>query len=123
MREVEREDKPARCDDQAKFSLLMRLSQSASSFIVGVCEFALVQWMGESAKIRCGLWPTFIAAVVTLNGACDDSFGPHRDAAGSRAVTSCPELLTMKTIAISISLPQLRSRSCLTERLAISPHS
>ena len=71
MREVEREDKPARCDDQAKLSLLMRLSQSASSFIVGVCEFDLVQWMGESAKIRCGLWPTFIAAVVTLNGACD----------------------------------------------------
>ena len=39
MGEVERDDKPVRGRDQAKLSLLMQLSQSASSFIVGVCEF------------------------------------------------------------------------------------
>jgi hypothetical protein len=55
----------------------------------------------ESTKIRCGFWPTFIAAVVALNRACDDAFGPHRDTAGSCAVTSC---LTMKTTTIAISL-------------------
>jgi hypothetical protein len=78
LREVERDKKPARCRDQAKLSLLMQLSQSAGSFVVGVCQSDPRPMDGEpeSTEIRCGFWPTFIAAVVMLNGACDDDFGP-----------------------------------------------
>ena len=77
-----------RCRDQAKLSLLMQLSQSASSLLVGVCESDPRPMDGEreSTKFAVGFWPTFTAAVATLNGACDDAFGRRRDTAGVLAL-------------------------------------
>jgi hypothetical protein len=77
-----------RCRDQAKLSLLMQLSQSASLSSLEYANPTLVQWMGsgKAPKFAVGFWPTFTAAGATLNGACDDAFGRRRDTAGVLAL-------------------------------------